>query len=560
MLKNRLLAATAALALTQGVAGFNLAYAQMLPEPNVKNVDLNGSPIFGPTGTLQSKLLPQVFSGYIGADSHGSGAVGGVQVVTAAAGGNAATDAAAIQSNIDAIAALGGGVVKLEYGKNYLIATPLILRKGVQIDGVCPTTAADTSAPLLMCARLTASANMAAVITQADLTQPLHSAGLRNLVIEGNKSNYQVTNLVDVSMINGRIENNNIADGSGGCFYQRANQTAAWINWITGNIMGQCNGIGLNFEGSDSRIDYNYLSANGQNALINGTGAYSFSHNMIDNTNSSYGPSTLASNIAGTAGARVGAEFRCSDLNARHITTIVGNYFVQNGKADILISKSSTASSCSFRSPIVGNAFHATAATTGGGNIEIQPNISAGIVNSNEFSDSSPFNVVFDTAVGNTGWSFIGNGFSPFSFSPNSSQPFSNLPPDAVVLNAGDSGVTLQIPFQTLAVLGKRFSQSGDNAKISLGDGSGYLNYLFGGAVQIASYYGNFDYISTQTGSKFASIGPNGITPPVVTSSAAVPPAGSGGVLYIAKTGTTCQLSIATNAGPFSIGASFSCP
>jgi hypothetical protein len=405
-----------ALALLPAFAG-----AQSLPSPAYKNLSVSGDLNAGTqsgTGAVAVPVQKQI-NNTIFVDQFG------------ATGGNASTDAANIQKAIDYAASVGGGTVKLVRGKNYLINVSLFLRKGVTLDGVCSTVPNDTNVPYLMCARLTAAANMAAVITQADITTLLHSAGIKNLVIDGNKANYTVGNLVNLSLVNGIVDNNNISNGSGNCFYLHKNAIAAWINWITNNTIASCNGTGLIFEGSDSRIDSNYFSGNGYDVLIAATGAYSFANNMVDNT-------TIGS----------GLEIRNSSILNESLNSVVGNYFNNNSLADILVSKDSTYSSVSFRTTITGNVFHASSTNGTAGNIDIVPGITDGLVVGNVFSDSSPTNVHFDTGSGNTGWQFIGNSFSG---STTSGSRFANLPADAMVLSSGGQGVLNRLGSLVLA-------------------------------------------------------------------------------------------------------------
>jgi Pectate lyase superfamily protein len=182
-----------------------------------------------------------------------------------AMGGNAVSDTAGIQAAINYAASLGGAEVYFDAGKKYLISSPIVLAKGVTLVGTCPVTTGDTSVPYLTCSTLQAAANMSAMITQTDLANSIQSIGIENVAIDGNKSNYTVTNLIAVSAINSKIENNYIVNGTGNCVqWAFATSTSpAWINWIDDNVIGGCASIGLAFYGSDSRIIGNYISGNG---------------------------------------------------------------------------------------------------------------------------------------------------------------------------------------------------------------------------------------------------------------------------------------------------------
>lgn len=375
--------------LSMGLCGG--ALAQSKPTVNANNVNADGNvKILGTlnigkqpaTGSVEVPVLDQL-NREIYVDQFG------------AVGNNASTDAANIQKAIDYGSSIGGAKVKLVKGKTYLLNTPLLAKKGVTIEGECSTATNDTNPPLLVCSRLRAAANMSAVITQADMTLPVHSFGLVNVVIDGNKANFSVPSLIYVSLINGRFENNTIENGSGDCLFYDKNNLAAWVTWIRDNTIGGCTGYGLIFKGSDARIESNYISGNGNNVLIEATGAYAFTNNMLDNSTNGYG-----------------LEIKNAPILDQSLNTVVGNYFNNHKTADILVSKDATFPNISFRTTISANIFHASSVLGTGANIVIQPNIRDGLITGNVFSDSGPAHVKFETGVGNGNWQIIGNSHS----------------------------------------------------------------------------------------------------------------------------------------------------
>jgi len=305
---------------------------------------------------------------------------------------------------------IGGGVVRFPAGNNYNLTSAITLQKGSNLLGSFPTTPTDSTSPYLLGSRLTAATNMSSIVTQPSLTASTHSMSLNGMTIEGKKSSYSVTNLVDWAPINSYMTNNYIVDGTGNCIRHKANSGASWIDWYLNNTIGNCTGSGLLFEGSDSFIIGNYFSGNGANITMNSSGSI-IANNQIE---VSTGDGIATGNNPVTP-----LYFQ--------VAPWVGNYFTQNAGYDIHYLD--PGASFSARSPVVGNTFHAS------NGVKFENNTKDALFVGDYFSDGSGSNDIAFTNSTNTGVQIIGT-----SHTKSVASRFSNLPSDAQVISGGPGG------------------------------------------------------------------------------------------------------------------------
>ncbi len=171
----------------------------------------------------------------------------------------------------------------------------------------------------------------------------------------------------------------------------------AWINWITRSRFDSFD-IGLDYEGSDSSITNNYLTANNINGRFNATGANNIIGNEVENS------------FTG-----IGFQFTNTVSNAGtpfHIATVTGNKFVAN-KYDIDLSDqpspfvSAIAFSGNIHSDVIERAYRIGAKNKGGS-----------IIGDVFFDVNGPSAAIKFAGASNTGWVVGPNNFTGF-FHPN---------------------------------------------------------------------------------------------------------------------------------------------
>ena len=231
---------------------------------------------------------------------------------------NTGTPQTATNINLAIAAAVTGGNCVWFPPGTYLVTTVILILPGSCIEGPGGIVESATGAAVLK-----VGANLTYFITTSDAAATnTHSFIMRNLTVDGNRGSFTTTALVTVGLLNGRIEGNYIANGSGDCVYNRISNAPdtgpAWIYWISRNTIGNCGGWGINNQGSDGLISENYVSGNTAGGiLLNTQGAVRVNSNQIE-VNTGYGlkiidPLWAPSQALGN--------------------TIVGNEFNQNGTA-----------------------------------------------------------------------------------------------------------------------------------------------------------------------------------------------------------------------------------
>lgn len=326
------------------------------------------------------------------------------------------TDAApAITSAIAYVSGQGGGMVGFKRSFAHPIKSSILMAKGVRLTGLGPAPENDTAAPLMRRLTLRLAANgLSAMITQASLSNALHSIEIDNLILDGAKASFTCPNLIDLSAINSAIRDNYVVNGSGAGLKFRANSVAAWINWIEDNTFGGFGTYGVDFEGSDSWICGNYLSGSAVNLQIKSHGSTTVANNQIE--------------VATQAGLRLeGAD------GGGHLGVVLtGNRFNQNAIHVVLANGGVTNNGGAVFS---GNWFHVSTSYA----VQVESNIRNQTFVGNRFENSS--SIHFDSASTNTGWTMLGN-----SFDVAFSAMFNALPADIQISGAGDAGNFLKVP------------------------------------------------------------------------------------------------------------------
>jgi hypothetical protein len=320
-----------------------------------------------------------------------------------AAGDGVVDDGPALQAAIDYVFGLGGGTVRIPPLK-FGLGAPVYLRNNVVLEGV---TAAGPS--VFRCSTLRAIKNMDSMITQADMTQILHSAGLKRLHIDGGRDRgLFVDKGVYVSGVNCRFNENYIHHFRSYCFFMKQNAVAAWINWFSENYIEMAN-CGVLWQGTDSYIHHNYISTcTSYCMIIDSTGGNQVTGNMLDAAGRAF--DDAAENVNGIA--LVMQNFSQKDRGPEWAQTrniLTGNHFGENF-ADISIPDHG--SRIYSGHVITGNLFH----NVQGNSITIGPNNRGGIICGNDFSDIGSGSVCVGIAANCPGWSLGPNSFSNDSF------------------------------------------------------------------------------------------------------------------------------------------------
>ncbi len=231
----------------------------------------------------------------------------------------AAEDFITLQAGIDQLSKEGGGILRVPFW--YQPTSPIIMRKGVCLEGQSSPIGDDTDVPVLRQSIIEPAADMALVITQDSLEQTLHTICLRNITVNIPPGR-TISRAVDLSILNSQIDNLAVINNSGvktgtGMRVKANGLGVAWVNWITRSRFDRFD-VGLDYEGSDSSITNNYMSADRINGRFNATGANNIAGNEVEN---SY------------AGG-IGLQFTNTVSNAGtpfHVATVTGNKFVANG-------------------------------------------------------------------------------------------------------------------------------------------------------------------------------------------------------------------------------------
>jgi hypothetical protein len=305
----------------------------------------------------------------------------------ACAGNDAVDDSIGINNAIDYLASLNGGALIFNPGDQARIKNPIILKQGVYLYGMTGPHHHDTSA---FRAHIRAAANLTAMVTTADTTVATHSCGLIGMVLDGNKDSFTVGALVKIAMLNSRIENCHVGNGSGhGIWATQSTGNISWINWITGNSIDLFpTGTGILFYGTDSVISGNYISTCQDGAKIIGSSNVRVIGNHFELC------------------TQVGLTCRTPDSGASNTsaTAIIGNTFTYCASG-LVFDKGSIGATATIHGPVVGNIF--TVGTFR--DIYVFGGLVDGVIGDNNFRGSTPSsgNVEF-ASTASTGWAVDG--------------------------------------------------------------------------------------------------------------------------------------------------------
>lgn len=324
-----------------------------------------------------------------------------------------------INAAIDYVASKGGGTVRFPSGFDARCATPIIMKRGVGLKGAKPVTVVD--AQNMRSSVIRPSANMTALITQADITQILHSASIEDIVIDGRSATLTVDNAILLSPVNVRIKNCEIQRFTGVGIYFKENAVAAWINWIEGNSIQYCAQWGIRMEGTDSVISNNYISNNGNRA--GGTGGAIWTK--------TYGGLRWSGNQIELGHYGMLCESRDTGIFAVDSEFIQNNFFDLNN-IHLHFKKGALGSDVLGSIIVCGNKFNNT--TT----VDI---LSDGYhkyvtVTANSFTMGTPpssCHIDFGTGGPSAGWVLAGN-----TYTLGISARYLNLPSDVAVLDSGN--------------------------------------------------------------------------------------------------------------------------
>jgi hypothetical protein len=330
----------------------------------------------------------------------------------------------AIQTGIDALASRGGGVLQLP-PVALALGDTLYARNGVVLEGTGGTPPAlDTGLAGSVLYPLGTSLNTA--ITQADLTNPLHSFEMRHVGIDGQYRNGKTVNYgLLISGINCRFDSCYIRSISGTGIYNKTNTVASWINWFTNNMIEACN-RGIQYEGTDSYFTSNYITASRDIGMFfDSTGNNVVSGGMIDNGGFNSSGQTANTNAIAMKIQNM-AELSKGSSYAQISMTITGTRFIAN-PWDIMVMNSGPVMSTAIS--ITGCLFHDG---RGGNPITIFDNNNGGIIANNIFHSEHANGSACITFEGNSncaGWLLGPNAFSDVSIIH-----MANVPDDSQVI------------------------------------------------------------------------------------------------------------------------------
>jgi len=322
---------------------------------------------------------------------------------------------------IDKVFNNGGGTIDIHPGADICIAQPIIAKNAVKLRG-----GGGFMGNLLSGAfgsRIRPTVNMAALITQQDISQLLHSFALESVNLDGRKGDgIAVSHLLYTSPVNCQVVDCNIHHGSGDGIYMPTNAEAAWINLIHHNTIEHNGGWGARLEITDSILSENPISSNGNkaggtggNVWIKSFGAVRVIGNQIE-----IGAMGLLLESVDTGGFAVEGN------------VVVGNYFDLNSLG-LHLKKGALGTEVRSTTTITANKFgNSTSA-----DIRIDDHIFGGTIVGNNMMGSiagGVINIEFVTGLNNPGWSIIGNSFSepaPTGFD------IKNPPADLMAFNGG---------------------------------------------------------------------------------------------------------------------------
>ena len=328
--------------------------------------------------------------------------------------GNDAFDSGpGINEAISKMAADGGGAIAFFPGFDGRIQTPIELIHGVSLTGPGGVGPDPFSLTGRRGAIIRPAANMAALITQGDITSLIHSAGVKGMTLDGRKANFTVDSLIDLSPVNCRIDDNEIVNGSTTNLRLRNNATAAWINWIVNNSIRAAGGWNCDLAITDSLFSGNYVTgAATGNIKTQSYGNVRFIQNQIE-----VSPFGIQSTSVDTG-----------------IYPIKGNFYIGNSLdlcgVPLKIIKGAYGTDVICADVIEGNRF---TNASGAYDIDIDGHLYSGCIGPNTHEASSPTTAHIHFAnVGNTGWSIVGGVFNK-----SAATRFSGLPQDTIVISGG---------------------------------------------------------------------------------------------------------------------------
>lgn len=349
--------------------------------------------------------------------------LGGTSVATAS-GNDAFNCATAINNAINFVNALGGGTVRFPSGFDARCSTAIIMKNGVNLRGPHATLTSDGNN--LRSAVIRPSADMTSLITQANIANVLHSAGIENLCIDGRKATYTVDNLIHLSPIYLRLIGNEIANGSGIGVKLVNNATAAWINWINLNSINANDEWGIYTEITDSEFIGNHLTHNGDKAGSTGGNIWSKSFGgvrWIGNQIEQSHQGAIFESVDTGAVAVDGQFISCNYFDLNHI-----DIYFKKGALGTFVYGATTVTGNKFNNNttvnIKSDGYHKFIALTGNHFYQVGTQPTTGHI---EFGPPGG-------GVG-VGWVLTGNVYSL----PETTR-FVNMPSDITILDGGNEG------------------------------------------------------------------------------------------------------------------------
>lgn len=425
------------------------------------------------------------------------------------------TDAATYQLAINQLNLSGGGQVQIPNGSTSNLTSQVNLKKGTWIMGSAPAQPNDTNEPYLIGSRIQAGANVAALLGEESYAGLVHSMGIERMTINGNKNAYSVTDLVKWTPVNSHFMFNNVGNGSGNCVSHVTPTLGepVWINWYFANTIGSCDGIGLNYQGSDSRISFNYLSDNAIDlAISNTTGATPIVGNNIDCAGGGGG-----GNCPSVPGSPAGHGIQITPpANGFFVTPIAANFFVHNANTDVTFKNRGALSTIYVSS--VGNTHHFTGGAGTGSGYKWETNNQGGLVVGDAFSNFGvPTAGACDIAFTDSTNQYIGI-FGTQHDKPIATR-FCNLPGDTQFITGGPGGAynrlqSLILSSATSAVSAQQTRlqvHGGDTVLGSSGVMARFSNSVnaagFDAALLVGSAFGTTPYLNCVNGETTTVVG-----------------------------------------------------
>ena len=319
-------------------------------------------------------------------------------------GNTALDDAPGINAAIAAVSSAGGGIVQLMPGV-FTIKTSVVLQNNVILRGT------------RLGSILRAGANLTALVTQADITQPLYNITLDNLTIDCQKASFAVGKAVYLSPIGAKVDCCDIEHGTGDGLSFVRNGTADWINQVTRNTIGDFAGNGFYADFSDGEVFGNYISGCGIGIYAKQAGGVKCFGNQIE--------------VCGEVGIWLDSD------TGEDGWIITDNYFDQNAIALQIVNGYVVGGAPAFvnmMSPVCDNMFHRSST----GHIWIDSDIGYLQITGN----------VFDANAGTYDISFGTSNNAHLVVGPNThvralANRFVNLPTDLTMLSGGNDQLNL---------------------------------------------------------------------------------------------------------------------